>query len=217
MLALLVSSAANRKGPNSEENALEELDFVNLSKTILWWAQREQMSVDSFKEAVVSAVAEHRGDAGLPPERPLGTSNAPQLQGLATRAGMQQRQEDRRQCQGRSWSPGDCYFVPPQFSLSLSLCVCGHGWNLLQSQQALLIAQPGWERVPEAQKWSNLEIESKQRLLLRFQSQWCLTPHQPTSSNGQNIAKRFCLESDSSTAIKAQPHNQRASLFFTIP
>lgn len=49
----------------SEENALEELDFVSLSKAVLWWAQREQVYVHSFKEAAVSAVAEHRGDVGF--------------------------------------------------------------------------------------------------------------------------------------------------------
>lgn len=100
-----------------------------------------------------------------------------------------QRQKNRTEPQGRSCSPWVCYFVPPQ--LSSSLRECGGGWNLQQSHQELLITQPGWEQVPEAQKWNNLETDSKQRLLLRFQSQWCVTPHQPTTSNGQNIAKKL--------------------------
>lgn len=58
----------------------------------------------------------------FPPEKALGTSKAAQLQGLPTRAVMQQKQKDRRECQGRSWSPWVCYFVPPQLSLSLHDC-----------------------------------------------------------------------------------------------
>lgn len=96
--------------------------------------------MDSFKEAVVSAVAELRGDAGLPPERALGTSKAPQLQGLASRTGVQQRQRVGENAREGAEVPGIvilCFLT--------SLC---HYVNVVlvetsSSPSRLLIAQPG--------------------------------------------------------------------------
>lgn len=56
--------------------------------------------MDSFKEAVVSAVAEPRGDAGLPMERALGTSKVPQLQSLAPQS------SDTAEAEGQDRMPG---------------------------------------------------------------------------------------------------------------
>lgn len=157
------SSAANRKGPSPEENALEELDFVNPSKPGLRWAPREQISANSFKGASVApqpraaasavsqwgyphACGEHsvtsredtRGRAGCTSAAGFGhhRSSDGEEQGMSRKTGESPREG--------AAAPGlitlVCFAPPQPF---LSLCECSRDRNLLQPQAGTVNSAAG--------------------------------------------------------------------------
>lgn len=131
---------------------LEELAFVTPNKAVLPWAQRGQVSVDSFKGALVtprpraaaSAAAqqraEHTGAAGLPTEKAPGEERGhlrcrvwPPQERRWRRA--RQRQKDRRKPQGLLLCTSSAFFCPYENVVVIKTSP--------SPRQALLIAQLG--------------------------------------------------------------------------
>lgn len=136
---------------------LEELAFVNPNKAVLRRAQREQVSVDSFRGALVTPrsraaasaaaqrCAQHTGTRGYLRRRHLGKSGGTSAAGF----GHHRRGGGEEQGRGRRTeeSPRVYYFAPPQpfFVLTQNVVVIKTSPS---PRQALLIAQLGWELGP---------------------------------------------------------------------
>lgn len=86
---------------------------------MLWWAEGTGLC---FREAVVSAVAEHRGDAGLPLERALGKHKGTSAAGFG-------HQSSDAEAEGQERTPGnELQPLGPLFCASSALIVIMRMW-----------------------------------------------------------------------------------------